>query len=533
MKRKILTALVVFFVIIISIGVYIFSVLPKPQGKPVVLQEWLFKKPENAFPVSGKFFYKSSAELRRMLLNREATSVEIITDFINYIKNNNWKYCALVYLRENEALAEAKIVDAKIASGDTLLPLLGIPVTIKEHIWVKGSPSTWNSKMFGFTAYKDAPLVEAIKNAGAIILGTTNVPFMLSDYQTQGEVYPTASNPYDTTRTPGGSTGGGAAALAAGFTTIELGSDLGGSVRVPSAFCGLYGLKPTFGVVNLMCVTADTVSKSDHFALATLGPLARTPEDLELFWNAMLSAPVAEKNQHKVNWKFESNKTLSDYRFAWIDEWKREIVGAEIKIGKEIKQKLAALADSLKLLGATVEQNAPPIYDAMLSSFNGQAGFMMGGNQHWIVRKLIKMQMKNWGDGTMPFEAFGQTLDNPSEERWEKVMHTRDEVNKKLDDFFTQYDFFILPLSFGEAFRKCAPGSKILSEGIEIHYANYVPYAALFNSTGNPCLIVPVGLSKNGMPLAIQIVGPHYSEYELLHLAKLLKSVTGGFIKPQ
>src|ERR1043165_8290479 len=195
--------------LLLIVGLYLFSTLPKPIGGPIALQKELFQKPEKPFPVTGKFTYKSAVELATMIRNHEATSVEIVTDFVNNIKNNNYKYNAFIYLREKEALEDAKNADELIAAGDTSKPLLGVPICIKEHYWVTGSPSTVNAKMFGFIAPRDAAIVQQIKNSGAVILGTTNVPFMLGDWQTQGEIYPTASNPYDTTRTPGGSTGGG------------------------------------------------------------------------------------------------------------------------------------------------------------------------------------------------------------------------------------------------------------------------------------------------------------------------------------
>ena len=199
----------------IILGIYIYTIIPKPIGAPVKLQEALFARPAQAFPMEGKYIYKSATELAAMIRHREATAVEVVTEFLNNIRNNNYKYNALIWIRAEEALQDAQRADQMVADGDTMNhPLLGVPVTIKEMYWVKGSPSTLNAKMYGFTAPDDATVVKQLKSAGAVVLGTTNVPFMLMDYQTQGEVYPTASNPYDTSRTPGGSTGGGAAAKA-------------------------------------------------------------------------------------------------------------------------------------------------------------------------------------------------------------------------------------------------------------------------------------------------------------------------------
>ncbi len=521
-------------VIAVAFGAYVYSIIPPPVGKPIVLQQELFAKPPQEFPMAGKFIYKSATELAAMIRRREATSTEIVTEFFAHIKNNNHKYNALIWLREEEALAEAKLADEAVARGDTAQPLLGVPVTIKEMFWVKGSPCTLNAKMFGFIAPRDGEVVQQIKNAGAIILGTTNVPFMLSDYQTHGEVYPTANNPYDTTRTPGGSTGGGAAALAAGFTPLELGSDLGGSIRVPAAFCGLWGLKPTFGAVNItQGATPDTVTKLSRFALASPGPLARTPEDLELMWNVIRDTPIDERFQHKVDWQPASNKTLNEYKIAWIDEWPRE--SESVKVSSEVKEMLNALLAALQQHGVAVEKIAPDIaYDDLVKMFLGSFGYMMGEGQPWLLRKFMQMGMQNMNDGSPNFAAFDEGIMDASDAGWNKIQIEREALIQKWEGFFKQHDFFICPITYGAAFKKCATGSSIQGdEGHTVKYMAYVPYAYILNATGHPAVIIPMGLNQQGLPIALQIVGANYSEPELLHFAKLLQPLPPGFVKPQ
>lgn len=524
----------VIFVLVVAFGVYVYSIIPPAVGKPIVLQKELFAKPSHDFPMAGKYIYKSATELAVMIRRREATSTEIVTEFFANIKNNNYKYNALIWLREQEALAEAKQADEAVANGDTTKPLLGVPVTIKEMFWVKGSPSTMNAKMFGFTAPRDGTVVQQIKNAGAIILGTTNVPFMLSDFQTQGEVYPTGNNPYDTTRTPGGSTGGGAAALAAGFTALELGSDLGGSIRVPAAFCGLWALKPTVGVVNITQGTSpDTTTKFTRLALASPGPLARTPEDLELMWNVIRNTKIDERFQHKIEWQPASNKSLHQYTIAWIDEWPRE--GESVKVGGEVKDKLNALLTALQQQGIPAEKTAPDIaYNDLVKMFLASFGYMMGEGQPWLLRKFMQMGMQNMSDGTANFAAFDESIMDASDAGWNKVQADRNTLIQKWEDFFKQHDFFICPITYGAAFKKCKTGSPIQAEdGQIVNYMSYVPYAYILNATGHPGLIIPMGLNQQGLPIALQIIGPNYSEPELLHFAKLLKPLIPGFIKPQ
>lgn len=521
-----------------AFGLYVYSILPKPIGTPPKLQAELFSKPEYPFPMEGKFIYKSATELSKMIKNHQATSVEIVTEFISNIKNNNYKYKAIIYLREKEALQDAKLADEAISKGDTLdKPLLGVPITIKEHYWVKGSPCTMNAKMYGFIAPDDAVVVKHLKDAGAVILGTTNVPYMLQDYQTQGEVYPTANNPYDTTRTPGGSTGGGAAALAAGFTTLELGSDMGGSIRIPSSFCGLYGLKTTFGTINITEGGGpDTVTKYTRLACASGGPLARTPDDLQLAWNVLKTTPMDKKFQQPIQFLPVDNKPLSEYKIAWIGEWKHGKRTAEI--GSDVKDALKRLTDSLNRHGVQTNNTAPDLYDDMEKNFFGSFSSMIGEGQPWLLRKFIGVDLKKWGEAdNVPNENFQAALDalnDASDEKWQQLENDRKKLIAKWDEFFKQYDFFVCPITYGEAIKKCPTFSELtLDDGTKMPYFHYFQYTVIFNATGNPCITIPMGLNKQGLPIGLQIVGPYYSEDKLIHFAKLIESLVPSFQQPK
>lgn len=517
----------------VGFGLYVKSILPKFNSVPVVLKKELFEKPSQPFPMAGKYIYKSATELAAMIRSKQATSVEVVTEFINNIKNNNYKYNALIFLREQEALEDAKKADEAIAKGDTInKALLGVPVTIKEHFWVKGSPSTMNAKMYGFIAPRNATVVNQLKDAGAIILGTTNDAYMLSDYQTKGELYPTASNPFDTTRTPGGSTGGGAAALAAGFTPLELGSDMGGSIRVPAVFCGLWSLKPTFGAVNISDGTSpDSSFVYTRLAMESAGPLARTPDDLKLIWEVLRNTKPDGRFQKLIDWKPTSEKTLEQYKMAWIDEWK--IKDGNVKISNDVKQKLNTFIDSLKQHNVLAEKNAPDIYNDLQKMFLSSFGSMMGENQPWLLRKFIEMDFAKTDDGSGNFESFSNAIMDASDKGWEKIQTYRQTFIAKWEDFFKQYDFFICPVTYDAAFKKCESWKPIKADdGTTVEYMKFVPYSYIINATGHPTITVPLGLNRQGLPIGIQIVGRYYSEPELLHLAKLLESLTPKFQQP-
>lgn len=492
----------------------------------------LFKKPQTMLPVKGKYIFKSASELASMIRNHEATSVDIVKEFIANIKNNNYKYNAVVWLREKEALEDAKRADEAVAKGGKLSALHGVPITVKEEYWVKGSPVTLNAKMYkDFIAPEDGELIKQLKKSGAIIIGKTNVPTMLMDFQVQGEIYPAGSNPYDTTRTPGGSSGGAAAALAAGFTTIELGSDLGGSIRMPSSYCGLYGLKTTFRSLNITEGDGPgTASKKKRFALNVAGPIARTPEDLEAAWLILRDAKPDTRVQQPIKWKEPSGRMLDQFRIAWVDDWKSG--NPAVKAGKTVKEKLSRLIDSLKEHGAILKNTVPDTYDEMMRSYFTCLALLAGEGLSAEARKSISMSMKPWDDGTGTLTPFYETMNNPDDAAWIKWQEDNKILKGKWASFFKQYDFLICPVTYGPAFKKCAKGTPINIDGTTVSYFNYAPYTTIFNPIESPSITIPLGLNSEGLPIAVQIVGPLFSEPELLYFAKLIKPLVPGFVRP-
>ncbi|MBX7174737.1 MAG: amidase, partial [Pyrinomonadaceae bacterium] len=251
-----------------------------------------------------------------------------------------------------------------------------------------------------------------------------------------------------------------------------------------------------------------------------------------LVWNVLRNTKIDEKFQKPIKWSSHTEKTLKDYKFAWMDEWQTE-VGA-VKVSPETKEKLKNLIDSLNQQGSTTEKKAPDTFISMNKLFLASFISMMGQGQPWLIQKFLERDMKSMGTGSKVFESFTNTSMDGSDETWNKLESDRQEMIGKWEDFFKQYDFFIVPLSYDSAFQHIERGKTITADdGSNVAYIDYVPYACIFNSTGHPAITVPMGLNKKGLPIGIQIVGKYYSEPELLHLAKLLKPITPGFIKPK
>ncbi|MBL0024654.1 MAG: hypothetical protein IPO98_06345 [Saprospiraceae bacterium] len=514
--------------IVVSLGIYVYSLIPKYKGECPPLQTFLFTKPKTNLLMEGKYIYKPATELAAMIRNHEATSYDIVKEFIANIKNNNYKYNAIVWLRENEALEEAIKADEAVARGDSLPILHGVPVTVKEMFWVKGLTNNLNAKMMGgFIAPEDGALVKQLKKSGAIILGTSNVPFMLGDFQTYGEIYPTCNNPYDTTKTPGGSSGGSAAALAAGFTPLELGSDLGGSISVPSAFCGVYGLKTTFGTLNMTQGTGpDTITKYSRFAMGVPGPMARTAEDIELMWLALRETPIDQRFQQETKWQQSSDKELNQYRIGWTDDWQ------SAKVGNDVKEKLHLIITLLNEQGTYTEKNVPELNTDMQKSFFKSYALMFAENQPWIMRKLISMDFSKFDDGSTDMTAFYDAMNNPGEENWKQWQQENAVLIEAWEKYFKKFNFVICPVTYGAAFNKCKLGTPIETTEGKIAYSFYsIPYSIVFAATGHPAVTIPVGFNKEGLPIGVQIVGSYYSEPELLHFTKLVEKLLLKFQK--
>ncbi len=520
-------AIAVIVLIAIGLGIYVYSIIPKPIGKKPALQVELFNKPAAELPVAGKFIYKSAAELAAMIRNKQATSTEIVQEHINNIKNSNYKTNAFVWLFEQDALDAAKKADEKVARGEPLGLLHGVPVSIKEEFAVKGKPFTWNAEMFqGVVAPKNAGIVDAMINQGAIIVGTTNVPKMLFDVQTIGEIYPTANNPYDLTRTPGGSTGGGAAGVAMGFSPIAVGGDFGGSIRIPAANCGLYGLKTTDGSMTEFGGSPGEPGNPKYHRMMVTGPIARTVDDIDLAWNAMMNKWPEQKAK-----MLEPKGELKDYKVAYLDEWK--FGSDKVIVSKEIKDALKKFTDTLGSNNVSVTNDQPADYDKMVAMHRMLAIYVMFEKVPWLLRQIVIQDFKRSDNHRIDMSEVFDRMSDIDPAKYDDILKRHDALRDQLESFFTKYDFLILPVATTTAIKHNPEHTPISIDGTNVDYWDNFLYPAAFNATGHPALTVPLGLNAEGLPIGVQIVGPMNSEKRLIKFAKLIEPLHTGFVKPE
>lgn len=510
-----------------GLGAYLYTQKPKPFGDRPILQAELFNKPALELPVEQRFIYASAGELAAMIRNRQATSKAIVQTHVNYIRSNNHKTNAFVWLFEEDALDAARAADEKVVRGEPVGMLHGVPVSIKEEFWVKDKPNTLNAEMFqGFKAPRNAEVVDAFVEQGAIVLGTTNVPAMLGDLQTIGDIYPVANNPYDLRRTPGGSTGGGAASVAAGMVPIALGGDMGGSIRVPAAFSGVYGLKTTEGAIGRgPGEFPGEPGNPKYRRMMVPGPLARSVDDLDLAWRAIMAKwPAANKLM------LQPKAKLENYAVAYFDEW--NFRDDKMVIGQDVKMRLASLAAALESKHVTVRRDQPAGFEEMMLMHRMLSVYLMFEKVPWLIRQYMAREYKKADTHRFQFAEVIDRLSDLDPEKYDDLLRRRQGLVDGLESFFGKYDVLIMPVTPGPAILHNPDHEAIALDGKQINYWDYFYYPVCFNATGHPALTIPMGLNRDGLPIALQIVGPLNSERRLIAFARMIEPLHAGFEKP-
>jgi len=311
--------------------------------------------------------FRSAAEAAELVRRKEVSARELTQLLLARIDAVNPAVNAVVELRSEEALQEAAEVDRVTVPDDGATgPLHGVPMTVKESFNVAGLHTTWGNPAFkDYVANADATLVRRLKQAGAIIVGKTNVHFMLADFaQTANELYGVTNNPWDTARTPGGSSGGGAAALAAGMTFLEHGSDLVGSIRIPASFCGVYGLKPSVGIVPLtgFQVPGPPAPPSEMLYMSAVGPLGRSAPDLRIALKVTAGPEPPAVNAYSWTLAPARHRRLADFRAGVVLDHEHAPVSSEVAAV------LSGAVDALARAGTTVVEGWPEGVDPVEQS---------------------------------------------------------------------------------------------------------------------------------------------------------------------
>jgi amidase len=476
--------------------------------------------------------FKSTIELARMLREREIGSVELTEYFIGRIERFDGALNAVVVRDFERALAAAAAADEAFARGDDLGPLHGLPITVKEAYDVAGLPTTWGIPPLAQNiAQRDAAVVARLKGAGAHVMGKTNVPLNLADLQSYNDIYGTTNNPWNLERTPGGSSGGAAAALAAGLTGLESGSDIGGSIRLPSHFCGVYGHKPTWGIVSDSGHALPGVEAAAD--LAVVGPMARSAADLALALDLVAGAGRLDAPGWRLELPPARNASLAGLRVA---VWANDEVAP---VASEVSDRVQQVADRLAALGATVSDTARP------------ASFTSHDMHYTYLNLLLSYLLAYTPDDVHAQNRAAAAAVDPNDGSWNAVIaragvidhrawmshhEARTRLRRIWAGFFADWDIVLAPVTTTTAFpHDHAPlqaERTLLIDGVERPYLDQLFWAGLATLGNLPSTSFPTGQTADGLPLGLQAIGAEFSDRTTIAFARLMADEIGGFAGP-
>jgi amidase len=483
----------------------------------------------------SQWSFKTAVELTAALKAKQVSAVELAQDAIGRIERHDGKINAICVRDFGHALESARAADAALARGDTK-PLLGIPLTAKESYNMAGLPTTWGiPSQKDFVAKEDALTVTRIRDAGGVIVGKTNVPLGLGDWQSYNDIYGTTNNPFDLTRTPGGSSGGSSAALAAGYGPLSIGSDIGGSLRVPAFHCGVYAHKPTFGLVPNRGHTAPPLPPLPfNRDLSVVGPMARGAADLTLLLDVMAGPdPIEAGKAFKLELPPARHGALKQFRILVIDS------DPLLPTDKDVRGSIETLAAKLGKAGVTVARQSPLLPDFAASSriYLRLLMALMGATYPPEIQESARAAAAELKPDDMSLRAERLRGIGLSHKDWLAADGGRTRIRAQWRELFKTFDAVICPIMPTPAYvQDQSPEQELRSisiDGTDYSYPDQLAWPGIATMPGLPSTAIPLGLNAQGLPLGVQIVGPFLEDRTPLRLAELIEQEFGGFIPPR
>lgn len=476
--------------------------------------------------------FSDATSLAARIKKKEISSVELLEHYLARVDKYNPAINAIIVTQLDKSRVRAKAADAALARGEGWGPLHGVPMTVKESYNIEGLPTTWGSPaMKNNIAESDAVACQRLQNAGAIIFGKTNVPLSLADFQSYNDVYGTTNNPFDLTRGPGGSSGGAAAALAAGLTGLEMGSDIGGSIRNPAHYCGVFGHKPTWGILPMRGhAMPGVLTMSD---ISVVGPLARSAEDLRLAVELVGGAD----DLHLPGWKLAlpepTQKSLKDYRVAvWADD-------DLAPVDQSCKDRVMQVAKLVEEAGGQVDYEARPNFDAAHShrQYENLLHSAMSARQpeeifNANVARRAKLDPAD--DSALARVTIASTL---YYREWHQHNENRTHLRWAWHDFFSKFDILLTPMCSTAAFshdHNPQMGQRRVTVNNEQRpYMEQLFWAGLTGVAYLPSTVVPTGLNAQGLPIGVQVVAREMGDFYTIEFARKVAEQLGGFVAPK
>jgi amidase len=479
--------------------------------------------------------YRSVNELRALLDARKVSSVELFEHAVGRIETLDLRINAVIVRDFERARAAAREADAALARGERR-PLLGIPMTVKESFNVGGLPTTWGLPAGrDWQPPEDAVAVARVKAAGAVILGKTNLAIAIADWQSFNPIYGTTNNPWDIRRTAGGSSGGSAAALAAGYVPLELGSDLSGSTRIPAHLCGVFAHKPTS---NLVPQRGQAPPRSPALAtdltsgLGVCGPMARTAADLLLALDVLAGPDESDALAYRLTLPPARHGALKDFRVLMLDSHPL------LPVASEIRAALDQLAGGLSATGAKVARSSsllPDLAESARLHTRMVRNFVAFGRPPEFFKKHQEevAALKPDDDSLKAWRTRAPLLNH---HQWIAGEIARARLRQQWAVLFREFDVVLCPPFSVVAFphdQKPDQEQRTIDIDGEAHpYLSLIVWSTVATPPGLPATVMPVGRSKAGLPIGVQIIGPLLEDRTALAFAALAEREFGGFVRP-
>ncbi|MGA0886110.1 MAG: amidase family protein [Ilumatobacteraceae bacterium] len=463
---------------------------------------------------------KPATDQLTALQSREISAVELLDEHVERHKMLHSRLNAVVTTDIERARQQAAKIDDARSNGVDLGPLAGLPMTVKDALATAGMRSTGGAiELTDHVPAEDAAAVAHARNAGAIIWGKSNLPRWSGDIQAVNEMFGRTGNPWDLGRTPGGSSGGAAAAVATCLTPVEIGTDIGGSVRLPAHFSGVCGHKPSFGVVPQRGYIDHMTYGALDADVNVVGPLARTVNDLELMMNVIADHPdrlLATRGQAR------------DLRVAaWLDD-------PACPVSNDVAAVLDAAVGALEAEGIKIDRTARPAHafdDVYSIGMPLVSAATSPGRTDEEYERLL--ERSDDADPTMAMRARASTIRHRD---WLLMSEQRELRRRNWGKFFNDYDIVLAPTAFIPAFEHI-DGGNLYTRTLEVDgatrpYADLIAWTTQFGYVYLPATVVPAGRTPSGLPVGLQIVGPFMGDRTTLEFGRLVESVTGGYKAP-
>ena len=468
----------------------------------------------------------SLVDLTLDLRRRRVSSRELLETYARRVEQFNPEINAVVSLDLERARERADAADAALARGNLWGPLHGVPMTLKDTYEVAGLRTTSGAPQYAdHVPAHDSEVARRLLGAGAVIFGKTNVPYLAGDLQTFNQIFGTTNNPWDLTRTPGGSSGGAAAAVAAGLTSCEVGSDIGGSIRVPSNFCGVFGHKPSWDVVSSrghIPGPPGTLAEPD---INVCGPIGRCAGDLSLLMD-VLAGPTADRG---VGWRCDlppaRRDELGQYRVAaWIGETGHPL-------DDEVRRLLGGVVTALRRAGVAVDPAARPdvpflsAIEVFWRLLIPVISFGLPAEHRDVFRAIAAAAP---ADDPDPLTFFARSA-MQSHQEWLLANERRERMCVRWAEFFRDFDILLCPVTPAPAFPHLQDG-EVMTRTVRINdrdepYMELLSWMGVIGVARLPSTVIPVGLTTRGLPVGVQIVGPYLEDRTTLDFANRLAAI--------